>query len=260
MTGMAPEIASSDVAAPGWRASSGNVVLAPGEIHVFAFAVDLPPSRTRGLERLLSDDEHARADRFRRPEDRLHFVVGRARMRAILGRYVTREAARLQFCYGAHGKPALRGEDGGDRIRFNMSRSPGLGLLALQLDEDLGIDIERIRPFPDALAVARRLFAAEEYEALEALPGEECDATFFRYWTRKEAVVKSIGLGLSYPVNAFTLSRDPGESAERLVIAGENGTSPRWSLPVPEPCPGYVAALVTAGSPRPVRCWTWAEQ
>ncbi len=260
MTDSAFETPSSDVAVPSWGACPGDVVLAPGEIHVFAFAVDLPPSRTRGLERLLSDDERARADRFRRPADRLHFVVGRARMRTILGRYVKREATRLHFCYSAHGKPALREEDGENRIRFNMSRSPGLGLLALQLDEDLGIDIERIRPFPDALAIARRLFAAAEHEALEALPSEERNATFFRYWTRKEAAVKSIGLGLSYPVNAFTLSRDPGDAAELLVVAGEKGTAPRWSLPVPEPCSGYVAALVTAGTARPVRYWTWAEQ
>lgn len=246
--------------APSWRTSPADLVLAPGEIHVFAFAVDLPPSQVERLAQLLSNDERARAERFRRAEDSEHFVVRRARMRAILGRYLKQEATGLRFCYGAQGKPAFPPDAEGNRIRFNLTRSQGLGLLAVQVDEDLGIDLERVRPFPDALAVARRLFAPAEYEALRSLPSEEHSIAFFRYWTRKEAVVKSLGRGLSIPVNAFTLSQNPGESAELLIVAAEGGATPRWSLPVPEPCSGYVAALATAGAPRPVRCWTWTDQ
>ena len=242
-----------------WRAPPADLVLPAAEIHIFAFALDLPASLVGNLERLLSHDEVARAERFKLVRDRRRYIVGRARMRTILGRYLNREATHLQFCYGSHGKPALSGGSGGDRLRFNMSRSHGLGIMAIQLDSDLGIDLEHIRPFPDALPIAERLFAPEEYQALRSLPGAQLDAAFFSYWTRKEAIVKSIGLGLSHPMDAFALARHPGASEERVVITGAHGAATRWSLTVPPPSEGYVAALATAGALRPLRCWFWSD-
>ena len=84
----------------------------------------------------------------------------------------------------------------------------------------------------------------------------ELSAAFLRYWTRKEAIIKSIGRGLSYPIDGFTLCTNAGESAEPLLITSEGETVTRWSLPVPAVCEGYLVALATAGSPRPLRCWT----
>ncbi len=243
-----------------WRTSPAHLVLPAGETHVFSFALDLPASQVAGLARILSHDEVARAERFKLARDRLRYISGRAQLRMILGRYVDGEAARLEFRYGSHGKPALQRGSGGERVRFNMSRSHGLGILAIQLDEDIGIDVERVRLLPDALRIAKRLFAAEEHRALRSLPASELGAAFFRYWTRKEAVVKSIGLGLSYPVNAFTLSFKPGASPERIVAKSKEGNARRWLIPVPELSPGYVAALATAGSPSPLKCWTWVDR
>ncbi len=240
-----------------WRTSPTHLVLPAGETHVFSFALDLPPSQVVGLARILSHDEMARAERFKRARDRLRYISGRAQLRLILGRYVGAQAAHLEFCYGSHGKPALQRGSGGERVRFNMSRSHGMGILAIQLDEDIGIDIERVRLLPDALRIARRLFTVEEHRALRSLPASELGAAFFSYWTRKEAVLKSIGLGLLYPVNAFALSFKPGASPERIVVKREEGNVTRWLIPVPEPSPGYVAALATAGSPSPLNCWTW---
>lgn len=242
-----------------WSAPPPLPVLPAGEIHVFAFALDVLEPRLTGLEQLLSPDESDRADRFRQARHRRHYVVGRAQLRTILARYLDREPYALEFRYGSHGKPALQGGSGHERVRFNMSRSHGLGVLAIQLDEDLGIDLECVRPFPDALDIAKRLFAPEEHAALCALPVAEVDAAFFSYWTRKEAVVKSTGLGLSHPMDAFALARHPSASGERVVIAGADGAVSRWSLPLPPPSERHVAALATAGALRPRRCWAWGD-
>lgn len=243
-----------------WSASPADAVLPAAEIHVFAFDLDVPEPLLQTLGLVLSEDELTRAARFRLGQDRRRYIAGRGRLRTILGRYMKREAADVHFRYGSHGKPALGGRSDGERIQFNMSRSGDLGVVAILLDDDIGIDIERLRPFPDALEIAARLFAAEEHRALLSVPAAERSAAFFRYWTRKEAVVKSLGRGLSYPMDGFTLSQDPGESPERLEAQGEDGTLTRWSLPVPEPRTGYVTALATAGSPRPLRCWTWVDR
>ena len=242
-----------------WRAPPAHLVLPAAEIHVFSFVLDLPACRVGELKRLLLHDELARAERFKLVKDRTRYTVGRAQLRTILGRYLNMEATHVQFCYGMHGKPALASGSGSDRVRFNVSRSHGFGIIAIQLDSDLGIDLEHIRPFPDALPIAERLFAPEEYQALRSLPGAQLDAAFFSYWTRKEAIVKSIGLGLSHPMDAFALARHPGASEERVVITGAHGAATRWSLTVPPPSAGYVAALATAGALRPLRCWFWSD-
>lgn len=228
-----------------------------GLIHVVTFSLDMPERRLRHCERLLSRDELARAERFHQARDRRRYVASRGQLKMILGRCLERDPAALRFRYGSHGKPALESGDGNERVRFNMSRSHELGILAIQLDEDLGVDLERVRPFPDALPVAQRLFAPQEHEALCARPAAELDAAFFGLWTRKEAVVKCIGLGLSYPMNAFSLSSRPGPSPEQVVVGGDAGAETRWLVPLPPPSPGYVAALATSGPPRPVRL-TWA--
>ena len=102
----------------------------------------------------------------------------------------------------------------------------------------LGCDIEWRNPELACPKVAERLFAPDEYEALCALPPDQWVAGFFNCWTRKEAYVKALGLGLSYPLDAFTVSVAPGEPA--CFTSDEKG----WTLTSFEPMPGYQAALV----------------
>ena len=111
----------------------------------------------------------------------------------------------------------------------------------------IGCDIEWRNPELACPRVAQRLFAAEEYATLTALPSEQWIAGFYNCWTRKEAYVKALGLGLSHPLDAFTVSVAPGEPAR--FTSGEPG----WILASFEPAPGYQAALVTWAGPSPVR-------
>lgn len=237
--------------------TAGPELLPPpvGEIHVFAFSLECPAPRLAERERLLASDELERANRFRAAQDRRRYVVARAWLREILGRYLGRDPRALEFRYGPHGKPALRGAPDHEQVRFNSSRSHELGMVAVQLDEDVGIDLERVRPFPDALDIAKRFFAPDEHAVLSSLSTSERDAAFFSYWTRKEAIVKSISLGLSHPMDSFVLTRPPDAAVEQVTVSGIDGPMVRWSLPVPPPSEGYLSAVATAGGARPLRCW-----
>jgi 4'-phosphopantetheinyl transferase len=238
-----------------WNASPPAVALPRAEIHVFAFTLQVPPARLQALERLLSPDELDRADRFRQAPDRRRYVAGRAQLRVILGRCLRRAPQDLEFRYSSHGKPALRGDRDDERLRFNVSRSQELGLVAVQWDDDLGVDVEHLRPFPDALGIAQRFFAPQEFDLLRSVPAAELDTAFFSYWTRKEAIAKSIGLGLSHPLDALVLARPPGAAVEQVVVTGTDEPALRWIVLVSPPAERYVAAVATAGGPRPLRCW-----
>ncbi|HSB54652.1 MAG TPA: 4'-phosphopantetheinyl transferase superfamily protein [Gemmatimonadales bacterium] len=231
--------------------------LGPGEIDVLSFAVDLPPPTISELAALLADDERARADRFRFDRDRGRFIAARGLLRTILGHYADREPRELRFEYGPFGKPELQPEPGGTRLRFNLSCSEGLGVLGIRRDEAIGIDVERLRALDDAPAISRRMFAAEEHAALMARPEPERSRIFFGYWTRKEAVLKSLGVGLSGPMHGFVLPPEPSPTMEPVRVCGEGEAALQWLCPLPAPLPGFVAALATAAEPGGVRCRPW---
>lgn len=232
-------------------------LLERGTVHVFWFATDLPARRLEPLERLLDPADRARADRFRFARDRNRFIAARGRLRTLLGHYRDSPPAQLAFDTGPHGKPALRPASGGARIQFNLSRSDGIGVAAIGLEEELGIDVERIRPIDDAPAIAERMFTSEERQALRAVAPGLFAETFFRYWTRKEAIVKSLGWGLSHPLDRFALGAEWG-GAERIQVDAD-GAPAVWVLPVPLLREGCAAALATSGPLPAVRSLEWQE-
>ena len=117
-------------------------------------------------------------------------INSRAALAAVLGRYTESE---LQFDRGPHGKPCLLSAP---EIRFNLSHSSGVLLVAVTLDVEIGVDIERFRPLPDCLGVAGRFFPPDDAAALAAVPAAEREREFFTMWTRTEAKLKARGVGL----------------------------------------------------------------
>lgn len=183
----------------------------------------------------LDSAERERAARFRYDRDRNRFVARRGQMRELLGRDLGIAPEALRLAEDSHGKPVLLDDPD---LHFNLSHSNGRALLATARGIAIGCDIEWRNPELACPRVAKRLFAPGEYEALCALPPEQWVAGFFRCWTRKEAYVKALGLGLSYPLDAFTVSVAPGEPAR--FTSDERG----WTITSFEPMPGYQAALV----------------
>jgi hypothetical protein len=94
---------------------------------------------------ILSDDERSRADKFYFNRDRRRFIVARAGLRIILGRYLGIEPEQLRFHYNRYGKPSLSGHSGEDELRFNVSHSRDLALHAITREGNVGIDVEHLR-------------------------------------------------------------------------------------------------------------------
>jgi 4'-phosphopantetheinyl transferase len=220
-----------------------------GEVHVWS--VDLDGVAEAEVASSLSADERERAGRFRFERDRRRFVVARGLLRRLVGRYLDREPASVRFGYGPRGKPSVAAGDG---IRFNLSHSAGLALLAFAWRREVGVDVERLRPVPEAEDIARRYFSPWEESELRRLPGGEREAAFFRCWTRKEAFVKATGDGLSRPLDAFDVTLAPGEPARLVRVAGEAEAARRFWIEDVSPRRGFAAALAVEGSPAPVIC------
>ncbi len=241
---------------PHWRWERGPAtpLLEPGDVHVWVASVDRPPQATADLWNTLAPDERARAEGLVFARDRDRYVAGRALLREIIGKYLRADPAALAFVYGAHGKPALRSDTGA--LRFNASGSDGVALIALSRNGAVGVDVERIRPLPDAPQLVERFFAADEVRTLRSLRAEDFPKAFFSTWTRKEAYIKGLGVGLALPLNRFEVALDtPG--LEPMPVRARDGRHETLWLRSLEPAVAYVGAVASDVPGMRLQCWRW---
>jgi 4'-phosphopantetheinyl transferase len=208
--------------------SDPRFLLPSGEVHIWR--ADLDSGNTgRNLEDLLSPDEMQRANRFRFPEHRRRFIIGRAYLRQLLSAYLAIEGGEVNFNYSLQGKPALApGHD--SNIFFNVSHSEDIAAFAFTKEHSIGVDVEVIRYDIDATGIPRRFFSSAEQTTLAALEGEAKFRGFFNCWTRKEAYVKAVGSGLSLPLRDFDVSLAPGDPARLLATRPDQKQAARWSM------------------------------
>ena len=217
----------------------------PGEVHVWRTELLQPNGVLDKFWTTLEADETQRANRFHFEKHRRAFVVGRGFLRDVLSRYLDGKPKSLRFSYGEYGKPALNGEQKSTRLRFNMSHSHNLALLAITADNQIGVDVEYIRADFASADIAQRFFSRAEVECFNALAREDRVASFFRCWTRKEAFIKATGKGLSQSLDGFDVTLAPGVAAELLRVEQEDPA--RWFLSDIEVGDEYAAALAVEG-------------
>jgi 4'-phosphopantetheinyl transferase len=221
-----------------WAGPPESLSLPKGTVHVWRIALDQQNDRLERFRVTLEPHELERAGRFHFERHRRHFIVARGWLRSVVARYLGTQPEALRFAYGEYGKPALPAEH---TLRFNLSHSNEVALLAVALDAELGVDVEHIRADFASEDIARRFFSRAEVNAFNALPPEERVAAFFRCWTRKEAYIKAIGKGLSQALDEFDVTLASG-IAPALLRAKEDDAT-RWWMGDIDVGEGYAAAL-----------------
>ncbi len=209
--------------------------LAPGRVSIIEVALDAYPLD----EAILSGAERARAAAFRFDILRQRYIAAHCALRHNLAGHTGVRARDLLFAASALGKPSL--VNGPTGLNFNLSHSAGFALIAIAHNVCVGVDIEFVRPIDDRMTLATRFFAPGETIALRAIAAHEADTAFLRCWTRKEAYIKALGLGLSHPLDVFEVSLDA--NARLLHDQTDTSATARWSLHDLSRPPHYVAAL-----------------
>jgi 4'-phosphopantetheinyl transferase len=216
------------------------------EVHIWSATLDRSESEVAQLTTLLSDDERTKAARFSRAENRTHYIVTRGLLRQLLAAYVGVDAAKLQFSYGPQGKPALIEGQG---WQCNVAHSHGRALLAVTRAGPVGVDLERLRVMPEADAIAARYFSEAEHEIYRRLSVSERSSAFLLAWTRKEAVLKADGTGVSFGLHRIEVTLVPGEPARLLRIDGDAARAAAWTLQDVD-MPGDFLAAIAVAKPR----------
>ena len=122
-----------------------------------------------------------------------------------------------------------------------------MAVYAFTQGAELGVDVEVLRPMPDAVQIAEHFFSREEREVLRTVPEERVADAFFNCWTRKEAYIKAIGEGLSEPLDRFSVTLLPDEPARFLHLGGDRQRAEQWTLFHLLPESGAVGALALEG-------------
>lgn len=183
----------------------------------------------RHASAILVAEELARADEFQLPVDRDAFVCAHVALRFLLSGYlgipprkVPLARAACLHCEGPHGRPVVTGVD----LHFSLSHSARLSLLAFAT-EPVGIDVEAIPP-PRTVAEVRDVLHPREAAELATLPRDLRPAAFTRVWTRKEAYLKGLGIGISgdpsadYVGTAATVPPLEGWTVTDVAVAGNH--------------------------------------
>lgn len=226
----------------------GPVSAAITESEVDIWRVDLS-GETPDL--VLATDELNRAARFHFEADRKRFNTARASLRIVLSHYLNVGPETFEFQEAAYGKPFLANPRE-TNLRFNLSHSRDVALIAVSRGREVGVDVEFMRPDFATEEVARHFFSQVEVaELAQVAPGLRTNA-FFNCWTRKEAYIKARGEGLSLQLDSFDVSLNPGVPAAVLASRFDPADTTRWTMHELSPMSGYAAAIAIERKPAPV--------
>ncbi|MFC1410945.1 4'-phosphopantetheinyl transferase superfamily protein [Streptacidiphilus sp. N1-12] len=193
-----------------------------------------------GVLDLLDAEERARAAAFVHDADRIRYVAAHVALRRLLGDATGRPARDLVLirepcprCGEPHGRPALA--DPPRPLHFSLSHGGDLVLIGIA-EVPIGVDVEGLPRGETVAELASVLHPGEQTE-LASLPADQLVPGFARLWTRKEAYLKGLGIGLG---------RDP--SADYLGTAGLAPNPPGWTVTdLPTDDPDHAAALAIQG-------------
>jgi 4'-phosphopantetheinyl transferase len=198
----------------------------PGEVHVWLFSLTEPYKETTGWKKLLSKEEIIRAERYRFNKDRMRFIARRGILRLLLGQYCHIDPALISYQVNPYGKPFLAINP----ITFNLSKSGDRIAYVFTLEKDAGVDIEQVRAHTDLALLTKRNFSREEQVELNSLTPSLRLEAFYHTWTQKEAFIKAKGLGLSQPLEDFSVSVDPGKPGKLNSLKDHPDEVPGWKM------------------------------
>lgn len=197
------------------------------------------PANSEAEHQLLDVRERDRANQFVFVRDRRQFIRAHSLLRRSLADALGVPASDVAYERILSGKPVLVGS-ARERCNFNMSHCAG-GILIGLASEPIGVDIERTdgRPFPEEVFLAT--FTSIERSSLMLHSGGALTRASFAHWTRKEAVLKADGCGLSFEPSAFEIIPEVVQSA------GREWSRDRWATSIRSRTYYGVTSVLRAG-------------
>ena len=176
----------------------------------------------------LSHEELEHGNKFKFDIHRDKFFFYRTSLRKILSLYLSVNPQEIIFEYGEFGKPRVLNNVAS--IEFNLSHSGNLGIVGITKKLVIGVDVEILNSLDNLNAIVQQYFSKYEWKKFRIFPEQKKFIYFYRLWTCKEAYIKALGAGLSYPLDKFSIDFLP-EGYPRIVeIDSKMQENISWTL------------------------------
>ncbi|MBC7811927.1 MAG: 4'-phosphopantetheinyl transferase superfamily protein [Burkholderiales bacterium] len=221
-----------------WQQPVSRLTLSNGELHIWYADLDVSPEVLERLEQTLAEDEYKRAVQFVHLQSKRRYVAARGILRNILAQYIQQAPEAIQFVYNAYGKPSV--SPNRQQLEFNLAHSVNVGVYAFTIGQRVGIDVEFVQALDEQEQMAQKILSQEEYIVFSQLPPDEKVMFFYQHWTRKEAMMKALGVD-------FSDLKLPVDKLNTLQLIELKVT------------PGYSGALATEHLPDEIRFLKWTS-
>lgn len=167
----------------------------------------------------LSNMEISRSKRFVKISDERTYVITHALVNRKISELLGKDFNKLKINYFDNRKPYI--ED--SSIDFNLSHSADYFAFAISIYENIfvGVDIEVVKENMDIEPIVNHYFHKNEISYVLNVDFDRLarHQRFYDIWTRKEAFLKMLGIGLTEKLSEIDMS--PGE---REIIIQDNNS------------------------------------
>lgn len=208
-------------------------------LEIWIAEVNLPDSETDAWRGFIHADEWKIAASLRREKDQIQYLASHALTRLAIVTKMGWSPALTVIAHDPSGKPRCEGPDQSSPLNISLTRTIGSVACALSVDRPIGIDLEVIQPMPDLPSVVQHALTREELAEWSDLPAEQQLQSFYEHWTRKEAIGKAEGSGLTSGPESIRVPGIPSNttqwsrvrfSTERKALDGSSLKDRHWAL------------------------------
>ena len=194
--------------------------------------------------------------RKRIPLDARRVLTSRACLRLLLGHYLDVPPASVAIAATVNGKPHLAAPAATPVLEFNVSHSGDWVVLAFASGLPLGVDVECHRAL-EFSELVNAFFSPQERETWSKIPSTDHTQAFFSAWTRKEAYLKGLGLGLFKSLDSFSVAFG-FDAADGLLGCESDASAPqRWLIASVDLAPDYACAFAVGSAATALHTFTF---
>ncbi|WP_422105257.1 4'-phosphopantetheinyl transferase family protein [Winogradskyella sp.] len=208
--------------------------------HIWVLNINSEIKHLNFFEGLLSKDEKIKAHKFKFEKDKRVSIIARGALRVLLGKYLDISPEKIVFKYGDYGKPEFKNWQ---NLKFNTSHAKDLVVFGFTKNSEIGIDVEYCKSNFDVMDIVDNYFSKKEIEAIHKIPKHMQTQAFYRGWTRKEAFIKAKAKGLSFPLDAFSVSIESDNQSKLEETLWDSNEKHNWSIIPFETLDNYKAAI-----------------
>ena len=233
-------------------------ILNENEVHIWNYSLEPDKNLAELYFNNLSEDEKDRVKKIIIKEVKYRSILSKVITKKILSKYLDRKITQINYCYNKFGKPKLSSEINHLDLNFNISHSGNLGVIAISKNKQIGIDIEQIVELNDLNDLIDLIFTENEIRQIGLLDQIDKTKMFYKIWTAKEAFVKAIGYGLSFPVKniEFEINRIRGISIKFVKEFPDSLND--WQIYNFSPEESYTSTIAVKMNPIKTKNFIWS--